>query len=104
MIDYKQIKNTPGAGSVSFTEVEVDFGTTPVRSKNFNIVDATVTAATKIMAMQSGSAPTGKNADDNEMDKIDFVCASKAGSFDVYATVIDGIMVAGKYKILYLKG
>jgi hypothetical protein len=92
------------AGGGQINEIEVNFGNTPVMEKMFNIIDAAVTATTKIIAVQSGSAPTGKNADDNEMDVIHFTAFPKTGNFDLYATVISGFKVGGFYKVLYTTG
>lgn len=93
-----------GSSSASITEVEINFGWPAVKSKTFNIVDVNVTPTTKIIAMLSGNAATGKNADDNEMDAINFTAYPKSGSFDLYANVVEGIAVGGYYKIVYMRG
>lgn len=95
---------TPGAGSVDITQVEVNFGAEAVRSKTFTITDAQVTPSTQIIATQAGDAPTGKNADDNEMDAIVFRAVPGSGQFTLYATVVEGFKVGGFYKVNYLRG
>jgi hypothetical protein len=93
-----------GAGSADITQVEVDFGAEAVRSKTFTVTDALVTPSTQIIAVQSGDAATGKNADDNEMDAINFRAAVGPGQFTLYATVVEGFAVNGKYRVNYLRG
>lgn len=96
---------TTDGASVSLTEVEIDFGYgVTKREQTFTITDATVTPSTKITAWQSGNGPTGKNADDNEMEM--FVCNAVAGSgqFLLNVACIVGLFLAGKYKVHYLRG
>lgn len=93
-----------GGGSADITQVEIDFGPMAVRSKTFTVTDALVTPSTQIIASQAGDAPTGKTADDNEMDSILFRAVPGSGQFTLYATVIEGIKVNGFYRCNYLRG
>jgi hypothetical protein len=92
-----------GTGSGTVTETEVDFGTTPTRHKSFTITDAGVTAASNIVAVQSGKAPTGKSADENEMDSLLFNCDPATGTFTLRGFAKDGPVV-DKYKVNYIAG
>lgn len=83
-----------------FKTIEVDFGSTGTRSKNFTITDADVTASSVIIAWQSGAAATGRSADENEMDKIVFQALPAAGSFTLFAASLQG-PVSGLYKVNY---
>lgn len=102
--DVKTLLALATSGGVIVNEVEVNFGYPPMRESTFIITDAAVTPASRILAQQSGAAPTGKNADDNEMEK--FVCTARAGagSFMLHCAVIEGIRLAGRYRVSYLKG
>lgn len=91
------------AGSATVTQVEVDFGSTPTRSRTFTIVDAAVSATSKIVVIQSGEAATGHSQDENEIDTLIFKPIPALGSFDVYAESLTGPVV-GVYKLNYLIG
>lgn len=95
--------NITGGGSASVTQIEVDFGTVPTRTKTFTITDASVSATSKIMIVQSGTAATGRHADENEMDPILFSGTPASGQFTLIANALTG-PVAGKYKVLYIVG
>lgn len=97
--------NGASGGSSSITQVEVDFGTTPVDSKVFTITDAAVTTASKIIAEVAYDAPTGKDLDEIEMDTI-LVSPGQAaaGSFQVFVRTTDGSYLADKFKINYVRG
>lgn len=84
------------------TQAEIDFGPTPVYSKSFTITDAQIKAGQLVDVTQSGDASTGRQADENEMDRLSFATSSPtAGQFVVYASGVNG-PVSGKYKILYI--
>ena len=91
------------SGGVAVSEVEIDFGAAAVRSRKFSITDAAVTAASKLIALQSGKAATGRSADENEMDILHFAATPSAGAFTLYAACLTG-RVSGKYKVSYLIG
>jgi len=86
-------------GALTVSEAEIDFGTRPVCCKTFTVTDAGVSAASKIIAVQSGKAATGRDADENEMDAIVFSCVPGSGTFTLYARSFNP--VTGLYKINY---
>lgn len=84
-------------------QTEIDFGTTPVHSKQFTIVDTDVISTTIIYVAQAGDAATGKSQDENDMDIIIFRAVPGSGQFTVYAQSLTGPVV-GAYKINYAIG
>ncbi len=89
-----------GAG-LAVTEVEIDFGSDPVWSASFTIVDAAVTSsAKKIIVTPSGNTPTGGNDDDWEWDGMVFAAKAGTGSFTLRAIAFPG-PVSGKRKVYY---
>lgn len=93
----------PAAASVSITEVEIDFGSTPVYNKKFTVTAAGVTPSSKIMVTPSGDVPTGLTDDEWEWDVIGLAAKPGSGSFTLHACAIPG-PVSGKRKILYTVG
>lgn len=91
----------PGGGSVSVCEV--DFGATAARSRRFTVVDAAITATSKLIVAQSGIAATGKAADENEIDALVARATPNAGSMTVYVDALHGFL-RGKYKLNYTVG
>lgn len=87
-------------GALSVTEVEVDFGATPVFEKQITVIDAGVSASSKIIASQSGKAATGKQSDENEMDFLILNCTPGSGQFTLNCRAIPG-PVSGLQKINY---
>lgn len=83
-----------------WTEVEIDFGSTPVSTKKFNIADANVTSGLNVIVQPSGKPATNRVGNDFEWDIIQFTAVPKTGSFDLSATVVNG-HVRGRRKILY---
>lgn len=88
------------AGSAfSLTEIEVDFGTKPVRSKKFTITNASITGSSKIIVSPSGNVATGRVGDDWEWDSIS--ASAKAGTGQFTLTCFASGKVAGKRKFYY---
>jgi hypothetical protein len=92
-----------GAGSATITEIEIDFGSTAVVNKVFTITDAGVSGTSKILATQSGAAPTGRSADENEFTALLFNATPGTGQFFLNAFCVNG-KVAGKHKVNYTIG
>jgi len=92
-----------GGGTATITEIEIDFGTTGRSVKTFVITDLNVSPTSKIIIQQSGKAPTGKSADENEMDKIQFNATPGTGQFILNAECLTG-RVLGKFKVNYILG
>lgn len=90
-----------GPGGVTLTEVEVDVGYPPQGTKTFTISNANVSTSSKIGVYQSGNAPTGKNADDNEMDPLVLSAIPGNGQFTLIVSGVEG-KVGGAFKVLYL--
>jgi hypothetical protein len=97
--DTITISAAAGTGSFSITETEIDFGTTPVRTKKFTVTDAAITAASKIMVTSSGNIATSRVGDDWEWDSINFT--AKAGSGQFTLTAFASGRVRGARKIFY---
>jgi hypothetical protein len=94
----------PGAGgSATIYETEIDFGSTPVKSKTFTITDAGVSSGMKIIPTQSGNAATGRAADENELTVLSARAFAKTGSFDLYVDCLNGL-ASGKFKFNYVLG
>jgi len=100
---------TPGytwaAGvEMTFAQTEIDMGTaTDTKTKSFTIVDANVSAASRIIMVQSLAAATGKSQDENEMDYLTARCVPAAGSFTTYIESETG-SVTGAFKFDYAVG
>lgn len=86
-------------GGLSLTEIEVDFGSKPTRSKKFTITDASITGASKIIVSPSGTVATGRFGDDWEWDSIN--TSAKAGTGQFVLTCFASGKVAGKRKFYY---
>lgn len=83
-----------------WTEVEIDFGSTPVSSKNFTITDAAVSSTLNIVVQPSGKPATNRVGNDFEWDVIQFTTVPGTGDFVLAATVVNG-HVRGRRKVLY---
>jgi len=81
-------------------QIEVNFGTNPTNYKTFTVYDPDVTVNSLLFPTQAGNAPTGKSADENEMDPIIFSATPYNGSFTLIASSKDGPIV-GNFKINY---
>lgn len=92
-----------GGGAVTIYEAEIDFGSIAKKIQKFNIINATVTSSSKILANMSGAQPTGKQIDELEFDCLNFIPTSKNGSFDVVVHSLNGL-VNGKFKFNYQIG
>ena len=88
------------ASSYLTKQIEVNFGTNPTNYKTFIIYDADVTASSLLFPTQAGNAPTGRSADENEMDPMIFSATPNNGQFTLIASTKDGPVV-GNYKVNY---
>jgi hypothetical protein len=88
-----------GGSGISLTEVEVDFGSKPTKSKKFTIIDASITGSGKIIVSPSGNVATGRFGDDWEWDSIS--TSAKAGTGQFTLTCFASGKVAGKRKFYY---
>lgn len=87
----------------TFTQVEIDFGATPLAYKIFTINDSDVVSSSYIIGEVAYDAPTGKDLDEIEMDNIVVKCGNCTnGTFDMIINTTDGSYLADKFKINYL--
>lgn len=84
-------------------ETEIDFGATGAWSKAFTVTDADVLGTSKIWALHSAKAATGRSQDENEMDVLVIRAAPKdaqAGTVQLYVDSLTG-PVSGKFWVTY---
>jgi hypothetical protein len=101
--DYDTEWATPSSGSATWTEAEIDFGSTLTYDATFTISDASVTALTPVAVVQSGTTATGRASGDALWDSITYAAVPASGSFTLYALATPGPVV-GKRTILYQVG
>lgn len=82
------------------SQTVIDFGNIPISDKLFNIVDASITLTSKIMATVAWVSTLNRDADELMADSINISVQPKAGSMDIYAGANVGV-VSGKYGINY---
>jgi hypothetical protein len=92
-----------GGAAATVTTVELDFGSTPVTSKQFTVIDGTISGTSKVVIVQSGAAATGRQADENEMDPLGVSATPGTGQMTVMAHALRGSVI-GKYKFNYMVG
>lgn len=95
-----QAKANAVVSGATWTETEVDFGSTPRYDKSFTVTDAAISAGSKVAVVASGKAATGRSAGDDLWDAITYSALPAAGSMTVYAYANPGPVV-GKRKIQY---
>ena len=100
MTDGRELTATITTTSIQ-KEIEIDFGEHSLAEKVFTIVDADVQTTSLVSAFQSAKAATGKEQDENEMDKLLLCAVAGDGSFTLYAQCFPNV-VEGKFKINYL--
>ena len=88
-----------GGGTPFLTEVEIDFGTTPVNNKTFTITDVAVTNTKKIIIFPSPSNATGQVGNDWEVDGATFSAKANTGNMTLYVNA--PFSMNGKRKIYY---
>lgn len=89
-----------GGGGGTWTEAEIDFGTKPAWSKTFTVVDAGVSASSKIILCPSGNVATGQVGNDLDWDNLLLGGLAGSGSFTLTALAVPGPVV-GKRKVFY---
>ena len=90
-----------GGATLAFLEVEVDFGTTPVSSKKFNVVDPLITPTDTVIVTPSSNVATGRLGNDWEFDMPFFSTKPNSGNLDIYVTFNHSVV--GKRKVKYAK-
>jgi len=91
------------AGLSTWTELEVDFGSTPVYDASFTITNAGISTSSQVVVVPSGKPATGRTADDWQWDGAVFAANPAVGSATCYATFSPGPIV-GPRKIQYKIG
>lgn len=90
------------AGQV-ITQVEIDFGATPVQQGIFTISHTGAISGTRIIAAIAYDAPTGKDLDELDMDELIIKCGNAtANQFTMFVKSADGSSVSDKFKINYI--
>lgn len=89
-----------GGGGGTWTEAEIDFGSTPKYDASFTVTDGTVSGTSKIIVLPCGKAATGRTADDWQWDGVTLAATPGTGSFTLYAVALPGPVV-GPRKIQY---
>jgi hypothetical protein len=84
----------------TWTETEIDFGTVPVQSKAFTIVDASVAATDRVAVCASAATATGRVGNDGLWDSLLLSADAGVGEVLVTAYAVPGPVV-GKRTIIY---
>lgn len=84
----------------AWTELEVDFGTSPVWEKEFTVEDASVSETSNVSVVASGKPATDRAVGDEAWDGLTASANPSAGSFTIYARATPGPVV-GKRNLLY---
>ena len=89
------------AGAANWTETSIDFGSdVPKYDATFTVVDATVTPASKIAVVPSGTVASGRVGNDWEWDGLILSALPGSGSFTLSATAFPGPVV-GRRTVQY---
>ena len=91
--------NPSVGGGVTLTQVEIDFGSTPVSSKKFTVTDAGITGTNKILVFPSPTPATGRVGNDFEADIVTMTGLAGTGSFTL--TVVSPYLMVGKRNVYY---
>lgn len=102
MLDGSQIKNlanpagtgkylnesgdyviVPNGGTPTLITIEVDFGTEPVTSKTFNIIDANIGLLNKVLTYTNSIPATDRVGNDWEVDMPFMTTVVASGSFNL---------------------
>lgn len=92
--------NASGGAGASWSETEIDFGSTPTWDKTFTITDGTVSGSSKIMVLPSGNVGTDRVGNDWEWDSLMLSALAGSGQFTLSALAMPGPVV-GKRKVFY---
>lgn len=102
--EVRTLTTAVSGGGYTVTEVEIDFGSSPVYDATFTITDAAITSSSvKVVVSACGKAATGRTADDWQWDGGTFAANPGTGSATCYATFHPGPIV-GKRMLQYSIG
>lgn len=79
--------------TISTTEIEVDFGAAPVSGATFVIAFAQALPTSRITAVLSGNAGTGRALGDAAWDGVSFAAEPGTGTYNLYALCTTGTLV-----------
>ena len=89
-----------GGAGASWTTVEIDFGTAARFVAKATVTDASVSATSKLIAVQAGTAATGRQADENELDAITCRGIPATGTFTLICSC-ERSVTHGLFKVHY---
>ena len=96
--------SSTASSSLSINQTEIDFGPTGVSDATFTIIDSNITVNSKIIGQVAWVAPTDKDIDEIECDKLEIKCQPSGGGFLMFVESQDGSYLHDKFKINYLLG
>ena len=97
---YDKIQTIGGGGSITGTEIEIDFGSLPISEKTFTITDANVSPTSLLIITPSGETATGRVGNDSEWDGL--ICTGLAATGSFTLSVVATGSVVDKRKINYI--
>jgi hypothetical protein len=83
----------------TWTETEINFGTTPTFNVNTTVTDASVGPTKKIVVIPSGNPGTSRVGNDYEWDVIAFSAVPGTGNFVLSA--LASFACVGRRKVFY---
>lgn len=89
--------------SSAVTQVEIDLGTVPVKSKSITVTAAACEPAFNVLVSPSADPATGRGSDDNLWDGLILSAVAGTGSFTLHVMAVPG-PVSGKRNINYQFG
>jgi hypothetical protein len=95
-VEYDLSTGGPKSG-----QAEIDFGATPVYGKSFTVPLSGLLPTSHLLAGVAQVAPTGKGADEMEMDQLKLTCAPGTDQFTLCAEGMEG-RVYGAFTIHYI--
>lgn len=87
-------KTPSGGGGVNIVQTVLNFGYPPSKTRLFNVIDASISPSSKIMASN------GNNDTDINDESFDYNINVRTGSFDI--TITGETRIGGLYKLNYI--
>lgn len=86
--------NASGGGAgASWTEAEVDHGTSPIFDRSFSVSDAAISPSSVVTIVESGKTATGRADGDSQWDTAHYSARPDSGVMIVYARFSPGPIV-----------
>jgi len=92
-----------GGGSATIAQAIIDFGSADITDEVFNIIDASISTSSNILAFVTWCSALSRDPDEVAADQISISVEPLTGSMNIYASAIEGT-VSGKYAINYQIG